>query len=59
MDPSAALNIIRERMADVLASETDDGFTDGDAIATLVEYLQGLDEWLSRGGFLPRDWTTA
>lgn len=59
MDPNAALSIIRERMADVLASETNDGFTDGDAIATLVEYLQNLDGWLSGGGFLPHDWITA
>ena len=46
MDPDTALAQIRELI------------NDGDsADIALVHAFQGLDEWLSRGGFLPADWS--
>lgn len=29
---------------------------DDDDVRNAVERFQALDEWLSQGGFLPRDW---
>ena len=43
MDPNAALNTIR-----ALMDSTDD--------VELREAIEDLDNWLSRGGFLPEDW---
>lgn len=57
MDPNAALADIREAIreyeeAGSLGSETE-------ATERLVERVQALDEWASKGGFLPAAWTTA
>lgn len=45
MDPDAALKRIRELI------------NDGDsADVMLIDAFQGLDEWLCKGGFLPKEW---
>lgn len=45
MDPNAALQKVRELI------------NDGDsADVLLVEAFEALDDWLSKGGFLPDDW---
>ena len=45
MDPNAALAKVRELIGD------------GDsADVLLVDAFEALDEWLSKGGFLPSDW---
>jgi hypothetical protein len=45
MDPDAALERIRELI------------NDGDsADIELVHAFQDLDDWLCKGGFLPKDW---
>lgn len=45
MDPNATLVRIRELI------------NDGDsADVLLIEAFNNLDEWLSKGGFLPNDW---
>ncbi len=49
MDPNETLARIRALCADM----TD--IDDADA-AELVELVGALDEWLSRGGFLPQAW---
>lgn len=53
MDPNAALKKIRDLV------ETMDGQPD-EMIVGMAEELavlvQGLDEWLSKGGFLPKAW---
>jgi hypothetical protein len=48
MDPNVALAILR-RLVQVYPG---DGFDAQD----LVEAADALDQWLSKGGFLPRDW---
>jgi hypothetical protein len=64
MDPNAALTRIRE-CADSLgewhdADEWEVGVEAVEAMAhdvgDIVENFRGLDEWLSRDGFLPSDW---
>lgn len=53
MDPNAALNEIRRRI-----TQYDDATGDeADAIAHgLVSLVEGLDQWIAKGGFLPDDW---
>lgn len=47
MDPNEALRMIRE-----WAAEEHELRDDEDIAAA----FRGLDEWICRGGFLPRDW---
>lgn len=47
MDPDAALANIRA----IIASENADAWID-----ELVEAIDALDQWISRGGFLPSAW---
>lgn len=49
MDPNATLDDLR----DVL--HNDPAYADSSA----TELFDALDEWLKRGGFLPRDWQRA
>lgn len=57
MDPNACLEEIRELVSDIFADDKSniDSLRRGDRLAELVEALDG---WLSKGGFLPADWTT-
>ncbi len=52
MDPEANLAEQRELRRRILSSEV---FDASDA-ARLAELSEAMDEWLSRGGFLPKDW---
>ena len=67
MDPNTALAAIRTAVAQMQALiedasvwEEDTRYALGDdgkdAAESLVEHVQALDEWLSRGGFLPDAW---
>lgn len=56
MDPNATLARIRELTASLLDSDADPG-TAASIGDQLAEHVQALDEWLSKGGFLPRAWT--
>ncbi len=50
MDPNATLDRLRELVME---------YRDHGAIETaeeLADDFDSLDQWLSRGGFLPRDW---
>lgn len=47
MDPDEALKRIR-----ALYDADHDSYT----AEELIDLIQGLDEWLSRGGFLPKAW---
>ena len=51
MDPDATLAIVRTLVTAHLA-----GTADTDDTSALVDAVHALDEWLSRGGFLPSDW---
>ena len=57
MDPNAALIALR-RLIDALAFqiEPDTGLVDLDDASELVDTFHGLDQWLSKGGFLPSEW---
>lgn len=52
MDPNTTLNTIREAIEDW----NDGRIDDREALACLVGDIDALDEWLTRGGFLPADW---
>ncbi len=54
MDPNAALVKIRDNVKTY--QETDDAETANDAADRVVEAVAYLDQWLSRGGFLPASW---
>lgn len=51
MDPNTALARMRAltERADSQQLTLEEGFE-------LAELISGLDQWLSRGGFLPTDW---
>jgi len=50
MDVNQLLANIREQVKAILAADEDDN--------GLAEQVNNLDEWLSKGGFLPRAWQT-
>lgn len=52
MDPNAALLAIRSLMTDIREEQSP---LDPD-VADLLEAIDGLDQWLSKGGFLPQVW---
>lgn len=52
MDPDAALEQIRRHLAEFHARPSS-ALTDPHE---LVELVDGLDQWLTRGGFLPAAW---
>lgn len=64
MDPDRALNAIRECLlnASKVIDNNDDAFDwsacplDLVQLSRVVDLFTGLDEWLTRGGFLPSDW---
>lgn len=51
MDPNALLQRIRERMAAIKRGEDTDLH-----YRNLAWEIEALDEWISKGGFLPVDW---
>lgn len=54
MDPNETLRLLRLTVAQMRADEHPDiRKAHADEIA---EYFDALDEWLSRGGFLPEAW---
>lgn len=52
MDPTAALQEIRE----LLKMDTRIAEHDGPSLDRLLELIDGLDGWMSKGGFLPEQW---
>lgn len=61
MDPNATLAEIRQLTTEI-ARQVDSGaiiaYDEYDALRRLCELMQGLDEWITLGGFLPADWAT-
>lgn len=51
MDPNANLEEQRGIIACIQA-----GMYTADDVSRLADLAEALDEWLKRGGFLPRDW---
>lgn len=62
MDPNEALRIIRQAVANAQRQmDNDTGHpsfcvVDNRTVSALIEHCEALDEWLSKGGFLPTDW---
>lgn len=57
MDPDEALRQIRECLEDYRRAENHDNPEAVSlALARLAEITDGLDAWISKGGFLPRAW---
>lgn len=55
MDPNIALHDLREAVNE---AANPDQYTDMEVVAEkIVEAFDALDGWLSRGGFLPGDWS--
>lgn len=54
MDPDAALAAIR-RLAKAF-DEADNSLVAAGVASGLIDVVLGLDEWLTRGGYLPADW---
>lgn len=55
MDPNAALKEIRELVQKLDRDE--DQFSHNLDAMRLCELVDGLDQWMTRGGFPPGDWT--
>lgn len=56
MDPNTALDNVREAVGE-LRQQDDDGVLDGTSqVGFLLESFEALDEWLTKGGFLPVAW---
>lgn len=58
MDPNSALATLREmvKLSQSTAPDDYDRYTQL-SVNDAVEQFAALDEWLSKGGFLPSDWT--
>lgn len=54
MDPNEALRLIRLTIKQMRVDT--DPFIKQAHAEELAEYVEGLDEWLSRDGILPDDW---
>lgn len=61
MDPNTLLRILRD-LAQKLLDDDANAYTGNEtpeqAAELLAQGLQDLDEWLSKGGFLPAAWST-
>lgn len=55
MDPDEALRLAREAAGEIENAD-DDGTLEGSQVGQLVEAFTALDEWLTKGGFLPDAW---
>jgi hypothetical protein len=59
MDPNACLAKLRElSKAQVKDDEDSEGYLvrSGMRSEEMADLLEALDQWLSKGGFLPEDW---
>lgn len=57
MDPDSNLTEQLELAKDILGAADHGGSIDEDDVVRLAELIESLDEWIKRGGFLPKRWT--
>jgi hypothetical protein len=57
MDPNATLNELRAAVVNGRRVEVARNYPLDDAWTQLLDASEALDEWLSKGGFLPADWS--
>lgn len=55
MDPNATLRRIRELVKELQEPEGD-GYDTDTLTEELTELVSSLDNWLTKGGFLPKQW---
>jgi hypothetical protein len=55
MDPTANLGE-QIKLAEKMLSPNEDGIISEDAAWRLAELVLSLNDWLSKGGFLPSQW---
>ncbi len=53
MDPNETLRALRELVEQV---HNDDEGDVNDQLEDFAGYFEALDGWISKGGFLPREW---
>lgn len=58
MDPNATLREIQKITAAYAAGVITSGEERANALDEMASHVGSLDEWLTRGGFLPDDWNT-
>lgn len=57
MDPNEALERLRRAVAELKTeAQWRHEAALGDVVTEMVEKFEALDEWLSKGGFLPTAW---
>lgn len=59
MDPDAILINLRATIKDAKAYlpwRSAECSSSQESLWALIEHVEAMDEWLSRGGFLPTDW---
>ena len=56
MDPNEALRYIRKLTENIKNTIAEGIAPDPDSVNELADTWTGLDEWMSKGGFLPKDW---
>lgn len=56
MDPNATLEKIRATYEPLRVMLEDTAGEDTEMVQELLDSIEALDEWLSKGGFLPKDW---
>ena len=57
MDPDSNLTEQLEIAKDILGAVDHGGEIDEDDVVRLAELIESLDEWIRRGGFLPKCWS--
>jgi len=59
MDPSAALKAIRDRCFQLgkLCNKKDS--IPSFEVTYMIDLVEGLDQWIANGGFLPDDWQSS
>ena len=56
VDPNETLRLLRASAKDIAETfDRDEEVASADA-AELASYVQALDEWITKGGFLPKEW---
>lgn len=56
MDPNEALKMLRNMVTYHIDGETTDWTEAVCALQEISETFDGLDKWISNGGFLPENW---
>jgi hypothetical protein len=59
MDPNEALRRVRRMVQSILEEGAAEGVVNDSDVLELVEHVAALDNWLTRGGFLPDSWRRA